>query len=222
MARSPSTNAAKESTPSSPSSKRASFSGRFHWNSALAGALITAIVSGGITFLWRRPTPPPVAIYAPPTPVAPTPEPTTTPAPLVIFISGAVQTPGVYELPGGARVTDALARAGGFTADANVNAINQASPLRDGDQIYVPTLEEQSASPPPGLSNTEPAAGSEGGPININTASLDELDQLPGIGPSRAQDIIDNRPYESVDDLDRVPGIGAATLEELRPLVVVE
>jgi competence protein ComEA len=195
---------------------------RWHWNSALAGALISAILLGGMSFLWRMPKPSPIAIHAPPAPVTPTVAPTATPAPLVIFISGAVQTPGVYPLPSGSRVVDALERAGGFTPDANVNAINQAAPLRDGDQIYVPTLAEEPAAPPSGLSNTEPAAGSGGGPINVNSASLAELEQLPGIGPSRAQDIIDNRPYESVDDLDRVPGIGPATLEELRPYVVVE
>lgn len=211
--------------PAKPPAKSASpksSSGRWHGNSALAGALTSAIVLGGITFLWRRPTPAPIAIYAPPSPVAPTPEPTETPAPLVIFISGAVQTPGVYELPGGARVTDALERAGGFSADANVDAINQAASLRDGDQIYVPTFEEEPAAPSSGLSSTEPAVNSEGGAINVNTASASELEQLPGIGPSRAQDIIDNRPYASVDELDRVPGIGEATLEELRPYVVVE
>jgi competence protein ComEA len=195
---------------------------RWHWNSALAGALITAIVLGGFTFLWRRPTPPPVAIYAPPTPAIATPAPTTTPAPIVIFISGAVQTPGVYELPDGARIVDALQRAGGFTVDANVNAINQAAPLRDGDQVYVPTLVEEPAAPTPGLSSSAPVAESAGGVINVNSASPTELEALPGIGPSLAQAIIDNRPYASVDELERVPGIGPATLEKLRPYVVVE
>jgi competence protein ComEA len=193
----------------------------------MAGALLAAIVLGGVTFLWRRPTPPPIAIYAPPSPVVPTPEPTATPAPLVIFISGAVQTPGVYELPSGARVADALQQAGGFTPDANTDAVNQAAPLHDADQIYVPTQEEAQSVPPIGVSSEEPAPSTSapaggGGLINVNTATLEELDQLPGIGPSRAQDIIANRPYVSVDDLDRVPGIGAATLEKLRPLVVVE
>jgi competence protein ComEA len=141
----------------------------------------------------------------------------------VIFISGAVQTPGVYELPAGARIVDALERAGGFTPDANVNAINQAAPMRDGDQVYVPTLEEEPTAPTPGLSSSEPAAASSaGGLINVNSASPAELEQLPGIGPSRAQDIIANRPYASVDELERVPGIGPATLEKLRPYVVVE
>jgi competence protein ComEA len=194
---------------------------RWHWNSALAGALIAAILLGGVALLWRRPTPPPIVIHAPPTPLIPTPEATTTPTPLVIFVSGAVQTPGVYELPAGARVGDALLRAGGFAPDANVNAINQAAILRDGDQLHVPTVAEASAPPVVGVTNAR-SASVEVGLININTATLEELDQLPGIGPSRAQAIIDNRPYASVDDLDRVSGIGPATLEDLRPYVVVE
>ena len=200
---------------------------RWHWSSALAGALISAIILGGVTFAWRKPAPPPIAIYAPPTPAASTPEPIATPAPLVVFVSGAVLAPGVYELPGGARVADVLARAGGFAPDANVNAVNQATLLRDGDQVHVPTLVEDPVEPDAGLSNSNRTSsveviGSTGGLINVNTATAAELEQLPGIGPARAADIIANRPYASVDDLDRVPGIGPATLEELRPLVVVE
>jgi competence protein ComEA len=194
---------------------------RWHWASALAGALIAAILLGAATFLWRRPVPPPIAIHAPPTPVIPTAEPTATAAPLVVFVSGAVQTPGVYELPPGARVVDLLARAGGFTPDANVVAVNQAMPLRDGDQLHVPTLAEEPATPQAGLTNPTSPGGS-GGLININTATAEELQQLPGIGPSRAEDIIANRPYETVDDLDRVPGIGAGTIENVRPYVVVD
>lgn len=204
------------------SQSRTSTKVRWHWNSALAGALISAIICGGIAFLWRVPTPSPIAIHPPPTPIVSAPEATATPAPLVIFISGAVQEPGVYPLPVGSRVADALELAGGFTPDANVNAINQAAPLHDGDQIHVPTLTEEPAAPAPGVSSVAPTRGSTGALINVNTATLEELDQLPGIGPARAQDIIDHRPYESVDDLDRVPGIGPAILEELRPLVVVE
>lgn len=193
----------------------------------MAGALIAAIAFGGFTLLWRRPTPPPIAIYAPPSPVVPTPAATVTPAPLIVFISGAVQTPGVYEVPGGARVADVLARAGGFAVDANVDAVNQAAQLHDGDQVHVPTLVEEPASPPPGLSNQAPppaslSEASAGGLINVNTATAEELERLPGIGESRAQDIIANRPYATVDELERVPGIGPATLEKLRPLVVVE
>lgn len=194
----------------------------WHWNSALAGALIAAIILGGFTFFWRRPTPPPIAIHPPPAAVIPTPEPTATAAPLVVFVSGAVQAPGVYELPSGARVADALERAGGFTSDANVNAVNQAAPLHDGDQVYVPTMEEEPSVPTAGISNAPSPTAVENGLINVNTATAEELERLPGIGETRAQDIIANRPYESVDDLERVPGIGPATLEELRPHVVVE
>ena len=203
---------------------------RWHWSSALAGALLAAIVLGSVTWAWRKPTPPPIAIHAPPPAVTSTPQPTATPAPLVVFISGAVQVPGVYALPSGARVVDVLTQAGGFAADANVNAVNQAAPLHDGDQIYVPTIVEEPATPVPGLSNETRqgemvdvgGSGDVSGPINVNTATAEELDRLPGIGPARAADIIANRPYVSVDDLDRVPGIGPATLENLRPLVVVE
>jgi competence protein ComEA len=138
-----------------------------------------------------------------------------------------VQTPGVYALPGGARIADALARAGGFTAEANANSVNQAALVHDGDQIHVPTLVEEPSSPPPGLSNTRSSStvdgvGGVGALINVNTATLEELDRLPGIGETRAREIIANRPYVSVDDLERVPGIGPATIEDLRPLVVVE
>jgi competence protein ComEA len=197
---------------------------RWHWGSALAGALIAAILLGSMTFLWRRPTPPPITIHAPPTPLIPTPEPTPTAAPLVVFVSGAVQTPGLYELPAGARVADALARAGGFAPDANVVAVNQATLLADGDQLHVPTIVEDPATPQGGLSNSAPpaASGAAGGLVNINSATQAELETLPGIGPSRAEDIINNRPYETVDDLDRVPGIGAATIEDMRPYVVVD
>lgn len=131
-----------------------------------------------------------------------------------------MQTPGVYELPSGARVADVLAKAGGFTTEANVDAINQAAILRDGDQLHVPTRAEDSAEPTAGLTNPESGTGM-GGLLDLNTATLEELDQLPGIGPTRAQDIINHRPYTSVDDLGRVPGIGTATLEQLRPYVTV-
>jgi competence protein ComEA len=146
---------------------------------------------------------------------------------MMIFVSGAVQAPGVYPLPAGARVVDALEAAGGFAPDANVNALNQAEPLHDGVQIYVPTLAEEVPTPPVGVSG-EAASSSEGesrrgdGLINVNTATQAELESLPGIGETRAQEIIANRPFQSVDDLERVPGIGPATLEKLRPYVVVE
>lgn len=198
---------------------------RWHWYSALAGALISALAAGGVLLWQRRPDPPPIVVHPPPTPAVVTPMPTPTPPPLVVFVTGAVHAPGLYSLLPGARVGDALAAAGGLTPEASPAAVNQAAPLRDGDQVYVPTTTEVSA-PLPGVSSVGTSAGtSPGDPaaaINVNTATQAELESLPGIGPSLAQAIIANRPYATVDELDRVPGIGPAKLADLRPYVVVQ
>jgi competence protein ComEA len=203
------------------------------------GSLITLALIGGGQFLLRKPDPPPIVLHPPPT-TAPTatpapsatPLPTPTLAPITVFVSGAVQKPGLYQLSAQARVGDAVLIAGGFATDANANLINQAEPLRDGAHVHVPsTSDPVAAQPPAGVSGE--ASGSVvtlendarsigGGLIALNTASLEELDSLPGIGPSKAQAIIDNRPYATVDDLERVPGIGPSTIEQLRSLVTVE
>ena len=131
---------------------RTSAGPHWHWNSAFAGALISALVLGTV-FLWQRqPDAAPIVVHPPPSPVVVTPQPTPTPAPLVIFVSGAVHAPGLYALPMGARVGDALTAAGGLTSEANPDAVNQATTLRDGDQIHVPTQTEAPAGPPPGVS----------------------------------------------------------------------
>lgn len=201
-------------------------SGGWDWRSAFVGALVTAFSLGLIVLIWRRPSPPPVVVHPPPSPQVPTPV-TTAPEAMLVFVSGAVQAPGVYSLEPGARVADALGAAGGLRGDANAVAVNQAAPLHDGDQVHVPAQAEAPAEPPAGVSGAPPATesamdGALGGPVNINTATAAELETLPGIGPARAEDIIAHRPYAAVDDLLRVPGIGSATLEELRPLIEVE
>jgi competence protein ComEA len=192
----------------------------------LAGALVAALLLGSARLITRQPAPAPIVVHPPPTLAVVAPPPTATPAPLVVYVTGAVHAPGLYALPLGARVADALHAAGGLTPDANPNAVNQATLVRDGDQIYAPTQTEAPAAPPPGVSgggHAETAAKSVPlGPINLNTATAAQLESLPGIGPSRAQAIIAGRPYATVDELDRVPGIGPATLDELRPYVVVE
>jgi competence protein ComEA len=205
------------------------------------GALTMLALIGGVQWLIRKPDPPPVTLHAPPTaeptatlePTA-TPAPTATPLPITVFVSGAVQQPGLYLMAAEARLGDALSAAGGVTADAAASLINQAERLNDGAHIYVPTLAEAASAPPvtAGQSGGAPLADAAvrssaginvaGGLINLNLASLAELDALPGIGPSKAQAIIDHRPYATVDDLDRVPGIGASTLEQLRPLVTAD
>jgi competence protein ComEA len=185
-------------------------------------------------FAWttRRPDPQPIVLQPPP-PVQPTatPLPTATPAPIVVFVSGAVAAPGLYTLAVEARVGNALEAAGGLVEEANLVAINQAERLWDGAQVHVPSVVEIAAEdvPTAGVSGGEPppvvaavSSGAGGGRVNVNSASLEELTSLPGIGTVKAKAIIAARPYASVDDLDRAAGIGARTVEQLRDLVTVE
>jgi competence protein ComEA len=214
--------------------------------SYLLGLTTALTLVGGVLFALRRPEPPPILLQPPPTPApTATAPPTATPAPIVVFVSGAVAAPGTYTLLPGARVGDALAAAGGMLAEADPALINQAQPIYDGAQVHVPlppaalpVVENPlpavtAAEPPAGLSGLLPTATpvairagesglAVGGLIDINAATAAELEMLPGIGASRAQAIIDNRPYRTVDDLNRVPGIGDATLDRLRPLVTVQ
>jgi competence protein ComEA len=132
---------------------------------------------------------------------------------VVVDVTGAVARPGVYRLPAGARVTDAVERAGGATGGALLEAINLAARLADGQQVVVPKRG------PSGAPLTT-AAGGEEGPISLGTATVEQLDTIEGIGPVTAQDIVDFRDehggLSSVDQLDQVSGIGPATMESLR------
>jgi competence protein ComEA len=130
---------------------------------------------------------------------------------LVVHVAGAVRKPGLYRLDEGSRVADAVARAGGATAPADTSAINLAAPLADGMQVLVPR-------------RVSGAAGKTvGGRVSLSSATLAELDALPGIGPVTAQKIVDHRAqhggFRSVDDLDAIPGIGPARIEQLSDLV---
>lgn len=214
----------------------------FHLFSYLLGLLTALVLVGGTLFVLRQPTPAPIALHPPPTP-APTATlpPTATPAPIVVFVSGAVLRPGIYSLGMTARVADAIAAAGGVTSEANAAIVNQAEPVWDGVQVHVPSLAVPTtvanpavnavvAEPPSGVSGAAPIAvanpatgsGQAVGLININTATPSELESLPGIGPSKAAAIVANRPYATVEDLERVPGIGARTMDQLRALVTVQ
>jgi competence protein ComEA len=139
-------------------------------------------------------------------------------AALYVHVLGAVLRPGVYQFSDGERVVDAIAAAGGFTPAADLQAVNLARFLSDGEQILVPL---QGEAPPAG----GPAEGAPAGKVNLNTASSADLETLPRIGPATAQRILawreTNGRFATVDDLLDVPGIGDKTFESLRELVTV-
>jgi competence protein ComEA len=139
---------------------------------------------------------------------------------LVVHVVGEVRRPGLYRLRDGARIADAVHRAGGAARGADLAAVNLAAPLVDGIQILVPSRDA------PGSAGTgEPSSGGSatGGTVSLSSATVEELDELPGVGPITAQKIVDYRaehgPFASVDDLDAVPGIGPTRIEQLRDLV---
>jgi competence protein ComEA len=144
--------------------------------------------------------------------------PTVSRAVLVVDVAGAVRRPGLYRLPSGSRIADAVARAGGMSRQAATASVNLAAPLADGEQVLVPSLAAGAA----GGAATDGAA-SPSAPVDLNSATVEQLDALPGIGPVTAQKIVDYRtahgPYTSIDDLDAIPGIGPARIENLRGLV---
>ncbi|MEZ4674374.1 MAG: ComEA family DNA-binding protein [Caldilineaceae bacterium] len=224
----------------------------FHLPSYITGLLTALVLVGGMNLLLRRPEAPAIVLQPPPT-AAPTATalPTATPAPIVVFISGAVQQPGMYTLADDARVGDALAAAGGLTLQANTSLVNQAERLWDGAQVHVPFVTTTSntatqptnatdttspaalqleAAPPAGISGSATALSGRSnlssensdGLISINRASPTALETLPGIGASKAAAIVANRPYSTIEDLERVPGIGAKTIEQLRPMITVD
>lgn len=142
---------------------------------------------------------------------------------IAVHVSGAVAAPGVYELEEGARVADAVEHAGGFLEGAAENALNLARVLNDGEQVVVPTAGEQAAQQ--SAAEASGGAAGVGGKVNINTASVEQLDTLPGVGESTAQKIIADReangPFSSPEDLKRVSGIGDKKYAELADLITV-
>jgi competence protein ComEA len=140
---------------------------------------------------------------------------------LVVHVVGAVRRPGLYRLREGSRIADALERAGGATRKADLTVVNLAAPLSDGVQVVVPArLAAATAATPASPESSEVA---QQGPVHLSTATLEQLDALPGVGPVTAQKILDYRDenggFASVDELDAVPGIGPARMEQLREAV---
>ena len=140
---------------------------------------------------------------------------------LVVHVVGEVRRPGLYRLRDGSRIADAVRRAGGARHGADLAALNLAAPLVDGVQVLVPSRAVEAAMSPgaAAVGGGAPAASA----VSLSSATVEELDELPGVGPITAQKIVDYRaehgPFGSVDDLDAVPGIGPTRIEQLRDLV---
>lgn len=203
---------------------------------------LIALVAFSVTFafaLREQPADEALTLEVPPEPTAepiPTTAPTATPAPIFVFVSGAVHNIGVYRLPLGSRIVDALRAAGGPTENAAIEALNQAILLSDEMQIHMPTRDEESSAPPP-ISNapsspSDDSTQSENRPtssneqINLNSATASALESLPGIGPAIAQTIIDHRnangPFTSIGEIKNVKGIGDKLFEKIQDNITVE
>lgn len=145
------------------------------------------------------------------------------PAAVTVHVTGAVATPGLVTLPGGARVGDAVAAAGGATADADPERLNLARPVEDGEHVHLPRHGE--VAPPPPADGIPGGAVTGDGRVDINRATAAELETLPGIGPAKAAAVIRHReehgPFAAPGDLRAVPGIGEATFQRLADLIVV-
>lgn len=187
----------------------------------LLGVMAGFALAGMLVFIARAPAGEPIVLQA-----APTKE------PIAVHVIGAVPRPGLYEFAEGARVQDAIDAAGGLLAGANVDTINLAALLEDGQQLNIPFAEGQGPSTSnndtslvlPGATNT-PSVSESTDLININTASAEELDSLPGIGPTIAQRIVDyrdeNGPFQTIEDIMNVSGIGPSTFDNIKDLITV-
>lgn len=135
--------------------------------------------------------------------------------PLICDISGEVAAPGVYELKAGSRLNDLILAAGGLTGDADISTVNRASPLSDGEKVHILSKEEAAAG-----KTASDSSGDSSGPVNINTAGMEELQRIPGVGPVTARYILDYRTehgrFSSVEDLLMISGIGEKTLARMR------
>lgn len=184
------------------------------------GVFIGLLASGLILLLAQPPRGEPITLLPPPTP-----------GPLAVYVSGAVTAPGLYTLPQGCRIQQAIEAAGGLQADADLRGVNLAAALADGDQVEIPIIRPTSLPLPETRLGQVPSAGESlsfpttGNPININTATQAELESLPGIGPVLAGQIVAfrdaNGAFKRIEDIVDVPGIGVKTFEKIKDLIVV-
>jgi competence protein ComEA len=177
----------------------------------LLGVMAGFVLAGVLVYVSRAPAGEPIVLQAAPTK-----------APLAVHVIGAVPRPGLYEFAEGARVQDAIDAAGGLLASASADSLNLAALLEDGQQLDIPYGAGSAPAATEAPVATEPPAI---GLVNINTASLAELDTLPGIGPTTAQKIIDwrtqNGNFSTIEDIMKVSGIGPATFENIKDLITV-
>jgi competence protein ComEA len=182
---------------------------RWYWLGAfiVVGTLLGA---GILVLVTRPPRGNPISLLPAPTS-----------APITVYVSGNVNQEGLYSLPAGSRINDAIMAAGGFSAEANTSSINLAEILTDGQQINVPDVNLSAGMDIPARSIDSSLVL-----VDINTASLEQLDTLPNIGPITAQDILDyrntNGPFGSIEEIMEVPGIGQAKFEAFKDLITVE
>ncbi|MCL4274234.1 MAG: ComEA family DNA-binding protein [Anaerolineales bacterium] len=190
----------------------------------LVGVMAGFALAGLLVFVSRAPAGQPIEL-----------KPAPTKAPIVVHVVGAVPRPGLYQFVEGARIQDAIDAAGGLMTSANVDAINLAALLTDGQQLNIPykSGEEPTGDDDDDSSLNLPGSGDEtstpppssGDRININTATVSELDSLPGIGPSLAQRIVDyrtqNGAFSTIEGIMEVSGVGPATFENIKDLITV-
>jgi len=189
---------------------------------AITIGVVCGLLAAGFLFLVSRPPRGGMVPLLPPP----------TAAPYVVHITGAVQQPGVYTLPKGSRVGDAIEAAGGLSPDANEQTLNLAAFIQDGERIHVPAKESLPTSSQSGQPSDSVFGGNDGSSagtisilVDINTAGQVELESLPGIGPVTAEKIIafreTNGPFISIEDIQNVPGIGPVTFEKIKDLITI-
>lgn len=192
----------------------------------VGGGLVAAIAVAAYLMAGASSAPRPEAVIPMATPLPARSTPAAEASTILVHAAGAVRAPGVYLFRGEARVFDLVEAAGGLTADADHNRVNLAAPLSDGEWVYFLRVGETTVPAPIGGSGlTDGGVSVRSGPLNLNTATAEQLESLPGVGPATAAAIIDHRQriggFASVDGLLAVSGIGPAKLEQIRDLVAV-